>query len=215
MPAFLKALLTIVVAGLTSLTTLGTVASLGHAHAAAGPAAPPARPASAGADAGEIPGWLVADIAAPTPPAPQPTAEPVAQPAAAQPAPPAPARPAVSVVSAQQSLINADRAAAGLPPLAWSPCLSAVAAGQSAAMVAQGRIFHGSGVNQDFGCGLGSRQTGENVGYWSRGVNDGQLNTMFMNSPEHRANILGPYQYVGTAWLVAPNGYGYISVEFG
>ncbi len=81
-------------------------------------------------------------------------------------------------------------------------------------MAATGSIFHGNGVNQDFGCGLGSRQTGENVGYWSGGINDAQLNTMFMNSPEHRANIMGPYHYVGTAWAVARNGYGYITVEF-
>jgi len=37
---------------------------------------------------------------------------------------------------------------------------------------------------------------------------------MFMNSAEHRANILGPYRYVATAWAVAPNGAAYIAVEF-
>jgi uncharacterized protein YkwD len=133
----------------------------------------------------------------------------------APPAAPAPAPPAITIGSAQQAYINADRAAAGLPPLQWSSCLSGVAAGQSAAMAGQGRIFHGGGVNQDFGCGLGSRQTGENVGYWSGGINDAQLNSMFMNSPEHHANIMGPYHYVGTAWVRAANGYGYITVEFG
>ena len=121
----------------------------------------------------------------------------------------------VSVGSAQQAMINADRAGAGLPPLSWSNCLSGIAAGQDGAMVAAGHIFHGSGVSQDFGCGLGSGQTGENVGYWSGGINDSQLNVMFMNSPDHRANIMGPYRYVGTAWRVAPNGFAYISVEFG
>jgi uncharacterized protein YkwD len=35
-----------------------------------------------------------------------------------------------------------------------------------------------------------------------------------MNSPEHRANILGPYRYVATAWVVASNGTAYIAVEF-
>jgi len=25
---------------------------------------------------------------------------------------------------------------------------------------------------------------------------------------------MGPYHYVATAWVVAPNGYGYIAVEF-
>jgi uncharacterized protein YkwD len=38
---------------------------------------------------------------------------------------------------------------------------------------------------------------------------------MFMNSPEHKANILGPYHYVATAWKVAANGTAYIAVEFG
>jgi len=35
-----------------------------------------------------------------------------------------------------------------------------------------------------------------------------------MNSADHRANILGPYNYVATAWVVASNGYGFIAVEF-
>ena len=57
-------------------------------------------------------------------------------------------------------------------------------------------------------------QAGENVGYWSGGINDSQLNSMFWASPEHHANIVGPYHYVATAWAVAPNGYAYIAVEF-
>lgn len=117
--------------------------------------------------------------------------------------------------SAHQGLINQDRAAAGLAPLAWSGCLATVAAGQAQAMADAGNIFHGDGVNKDLACGIGSRQSGENVGYWSAGVNDPQLNRMFMDSPGHRENILGPYRYVGTAWVVAPNGFGYIAVEFG
>src|SRR5207237_6495569 len=39
-------------------------------------------------------------------------------------------------------------------------------------------------------------------------------NTLYMNSPGHRANILGAFQYVATAWAVAPNGYGYSAEEF-
>jgi uncharacterized protein YkwD len=35
-----------------------------------------------------------------------------------------------------------------------------------------------------------------------------------MNSADHRANILGPYHYVATSWVTAPNGYAYIAVEF-
>ncbi|MGH7902790.1 MAG: CAP domain-containing protein [Candidatus Dormibacteraceae bacterium] len=112
-------------------------------------------------------------------------------------------------------MINADRSSAGLPRLNWSSCLAGVAAQSARRMANQGFISHAGAVYQDLNCGLGSRQTGENVGYWSRGVNDSQLNSMFMNSPEHRANIMGPYRWVGTAWVTAANGYGYIAVEFG
>jgi len=110
-------------------------------------------------------------------------------------------------------LINQDRARYGLPPLTWSSCLYNVAVSNAQRMAAQGFISHTNGPNVDLSCGLG-HQAGENVGYWSAGVNDSQLNTMFMNSPDHRANILGPYHYVATAWTVGSNGYGYIAVEF-
>jgi uncharacterized protein YkwD len=144
----------------------------------------------------------------PTPPPPPPPAA-AAAPAPARPAPP----PAIVIGSTQQALINQDRAANGLGPLTWSGCLLTVARSNAARMAAQGAISHANGPQVDLTCGLG-RQAGENVGYWSAGVNDGQLNSMFMNSPGHRANILGPYRYVATAWIVAANGYGYIAVEF-
>jgi uncharacterized protein YkwD len=121
----------------------------------------------------------------------------------------------VTIGSAQQAYINSDRAAAGLPPLTWSSCLAGVAYSNAVRMANAGAISHAGGVSADMGCGLGSAQTGENVGYWSGGVNDAQLNTMFMNSAGHRANIMGPYRYVGTAWKVAANGAAYIAVEFG
>ena len=145
----------------------------------------------------------------PTPP-PAPAAPPAA-PAAARPAAPPP--PALVVRTTQQALINQDRARYGLPPLTWSSCLYNVAVSNAQRMATQGFISHTNGPNVDLSCGLG-RQAGENVGYWSAGVNDSQLNTMFMNSPDHRANILGPYHYVATAWAVGSNGYGYIAVEF-
>jgi uncharacterized protein YkwD len=125
------------------------------------------------------------------------------------------AAPSVVVGSYQQALINRDRAAAGLPPLTWSSCLASVAVANAVRLSRQGWVqpYHTNGASLDLGCHLG-RQAGENVGYWSGGINDGQLNTMFMNSPEHRANIMGPYHYVATAWAIAPNGYAYIAVEF-
>jgi uncharacterized protein YkwD len=125
-------------------------------------------------------------------------------------------RPSIVIGSTQQALINRDRAAAGLGPLTWNSCLSSVAVANAVRLSRQGWVppYHTNGPSLDLGCRLGN-QAGENVGYWSGGINDSQLNTMFMNSPEHRANIMGPYHYVATAWAVAPNGYGYIAVEFG
>jgi uncharacterized protein YkwD len=120
----------------------------------------------------------------------------------------------VAVGLGQAGLINQDRAAAGLAPLRSNACLAAIALQNAARMAAQGYISHVNGVAVDLGCRLGL-QAGENVGYISSGINDAQMNAMFMASPEHRANILGPYHYVGAAWVVAPNGSAYVAVEFG
>lgn len=169
--------------------------------------------------------WLARHRLAGAPtPAPAPSAQPGTQESASweAPAPPPDAGPAyqpayqppaIVVGSTQQALINSDRSGAGLPPLTWSSCLAGIAYQNAVRMANQGAISHNGGAQADLGCGLG-RQAGENVGYWSGGINDGQLNTMFMNSAGHRANIMGPYRYVGTAWAVARNGYAYIAVEF-
>jgi uncharacterized protein YkwD len=146
----------------------------------------------------------------PTPPPPPPAAPAPAAPVHSAPPPP----PAIVIGSTQQALINQDRARNGLGPLTWNSCLANVARSNAARMAAQGFISHTNGPNLNLSCGLG-RQAGENVGDWSAGINDGQLNSMFVNSPEHLANILGPYHYVASVWVVAPNGYGYIAVEFG
>jgi len=164
--------------------------------------------------------YVAVDYSDPAPqrmiPRPKPEPSPTPQPAPAA-APPAPARaaapPPLVVRTTQQALINQDRARYGLAPLTWSSCLSNVAVANARRMAAQGFISHTNGPNVDLTCGLG-RQAGENVGYWSAGVDDSQLNTMFMNSPDHRANILGPYHFAATAWAVDSRGYGYIAVEF-
>ena len=117
-------------------------------------------------------------------------------------------------VSTQQNLINQDRATAGLAALNWSDCLAAVAVQNAERIMAQGYLSHTNGPTLDLACGVGATQGGENIAYMSGGINDTQANTMFMNSPAHKANILGPYQYVATAWSVAPNGYAYVAEEF-
>ena len=195
------------------VSTAGTLA-LAHQRSDSSPVLtaaqkPPAADACCGHDA------TVNAPHKPIRPSPSPTPAPAPQPQPAGAAPPAPARPTIVVNSTQQALINQDRARSGLPPLTWSSCLYNVAAGQAAHLAQPGVPFqHYNGVQLDLTCHLDS-QVGENIGWWSAGVNDSQLNTMFMNSSGHRANILGPYRYVATAWVVGSNGYGYIAVEFG
>ncbi len=127
---------------------------------------------------------------------------------------PAAVAPSIVVNSTQQALINQGRARHGLGPLTWSSCLYNVARSQAAYLATPGVPFqHYGGVQQDLACHLGT-QVSENIGWWSGGINDSQLNTMFMNSPEHKANILGPYTYVATAWAARSDGYAYIAVEF-
>jgi uncharacterized protein YkwD len=146
---------------------------------------------------------------------PSPTPPVAARPKA--PVAPTPVRsvaPAIVIGSTQQRLINQDRAAHGLRPLTWSSCLASIARSNAVRMANQGYISHTNGATRDLGCHLGNH-AGENVGYWSGGIDDAKLNSMFMASPGHRANILsGYYHYVGTAWVVAPNGAGYLAVEF-
>ena len=189
------------------LRTAGIAATLAFAGAVAGPAAfghPLTLQSTASrstVQVGQAPHRppRTPTVASAVPVAPRPAAVPLAH---------------MAVSSGQFALINQDRAAAGLPPLRWNACLAAIAVQNAARMAAQGFISHLNGVTLDLGCRLGL-QAGENVGYISSGINDAQMNALFMASPEHRANILGPYHYVGTAWVVAPNGSAYVAVEFG
>ena len=146
-------------------------------------------------------------------PKPAPKKSKPAAPRAAAPAPRPVVTTSIVIGSTQQVLINQDRARYGLRPLTWSSCLASVAYSNAVRMATAERMWHANGVYSDLACHLGSR-TGENIGYWTGGVADSRLNTMFMNSPEHKANILGPYRYVATAWRVAANGTAYIAVEF-
>jgi uncharacterized protein YkwD len=128
---------------------------------------------------------------------------------------PTPARPSIVVRSTQQALINQDRARYHLAPLTWSTCLYNVARYEAAHLASPGVTFkHYDGVSRDLTCHLG-RQVGENIGWTSGGINDTKLNSMFMASSGHRANILGPYRYVATAWAVRSDGTAFIAVEFG
>ncbi|MDQ6712322.1 MAG: CAP domain-containing protein [Candidatus Dormibacteraeota bacterium] len=165
------------------------------------------------------------------PPTPAPTAPPApapapvaAQPAPVHPAPPPPPPPPPPVSSVggaagtQFSLINQDRAANGVAPLAYSAALGRVAQYRAQDMLSRNYFSHydpSTGQLAFVGLlrlwGIPYSTAGENIA-WSTNPSMGAINTMFMNSPEHRANILkAPYHRVGLG--VASNGAKIMVVE--
>ena len=107
-------------------------------------------------------------------------------------------------------LTNVARHHAGLSALRYSSSLSTLARKHSLLMASQGTIFHTynlGGVLRNFSWWL----AGENVGM---GPGLDVLQQAFMNSPEHRANILDPHFHrfgVGAVWK---NGIVYVTVDF-
>ena len=89
-------------------------------------------------------------------------------------------------------LINSDRAGAGLPGLAMDGSLRDLARRHSGEMAAAGQIFHNSALASQVPGGW--RTIGENVGV---GGSVEGLHAAFMNSPGHRANVLGDYDRAG------------------
>jgi hypothetical protein len=95
-------------------------------------------------------------------------------------------------------LINESRAAAGLPGLGVDGNLVVNARSHSGTMASQGTIFHnGALANQVPG---GWSALGENVGI---GGSVESLHAAFMNSPGHRANVLGDYDRMGVGIVMS------------
>jgi uncharacterized protein YkwD len=116
------------------------------------------------------------------------------------------------------ALTNQDRTSNGLGALAWNPTLGSIATsqrsgncggvnGRSQDMIERNYFAHqippcGAYVWNVFSLGAYSA-AGENIGWnnYPPGQSVGQINTAFMNSPDHRANILGKFNQMGTgAW---------------
>ena len=154
---------------------------------------------------------------APAPPAPPPGA------VAARPAPPAP-RPAPPVpgvggaAGVEFSLVNQDRAGNGVATLAWSGALARVAQYRAQDMLNRNYFSHYDPATGQLAFvqllhlwGIPYSSAGENIA-WSTNPSMAAINLMFMNSPEHRANILsGAYHRMGVG--VAGNGVKTMVVE--
>lgn len=112
-------------------------------------------------------------------------------------------------------LLNKARAAKGLRALTLHPSLAASALMWSSTMAATGNFTH-----NPWGFGeampLGWRGMGENIAWagWSAGDMGSWAHDAWMDSPGHRANILGDYTHVGIGIFTAPDGSTYATQVF-
>jgi hypothetical protein len=114
------------------------------------------------------------------------------------------------------AVTNADRAAAGLSALIESPALDAFAQARADDMETRDYFGHnippdGHLVFADMG-GYCFLEAGENIGMWVGEPAD--VEAEFMASPEHRANILGPWTAMGFGSASAADGRWYLVVLF-
>jgi uncharacterized protein YkwD len=161
---------------------------------------------------------------APTPPPPAPAAAPVAarpvpvRPPAVRP----PAAPPVTGVGGaagvEFSLVNQDRAANGVASLGYSASLARVAQYRAQDMLNRNYFSHYDPSTGQLAFvqllhlwGIPYSTAGENIA-WSTNPSMAGINTMFMNSPDHRNNILkAAYHRLGIG--VASNGAKTMVVE--
>ena len=113
--------------------------------------------------------------------------------------------------------INGERTRRGKNALKVDLQLTRVARRWSSNMATQDRMYHnpnlGSQVDGDW------TRLGENVGYSSKRDATqadlvARLHTAFMNSPSHRANVLGDYTRVGVGVRIADDGTMWVTVNF-
>jgi uncharacterized protein YkwD len=118
--------------------------------------------------------------------------------------------------AAELSYLNQDRAGAGLPGLAANGRLTCQAQSWSAHLAATNSFYH-----QNLGALLASpsfagfNTLGENILEGPASIGASGMNSAWMNSPDHRANILsGSYRWVGIGVAYA-NGQVWATEDFG
>ena len=138
------------------------------------------------------------------------------EPSAPKPAPVPPPPPPQSGTDAYESqilaLVNAERSAAGLRPLAAQTCPDGFAEPWSPHMAAEGRLSHQSLNPVLSRCG--GHAAAENVGMNSS-ASPGDMVAGFMGSPPHRANILnGSYTGIGIGAYRDARGVWWVTQDF-
>ena len=105
--------------------------------------------------------------------------------------------------------MNAARQSAGMAPYAVASDLSSIARQHSAEMASRQSLYHNPSLTSDV---QNWRAVGENVG---EGPTVSDIHTAFMNSPEHRANILDhDFTQVGVGVTVDKNGMVWVTEDF-
>jgi uncharacterized protein YkwD len=124
-----------------------------------------------------------------------------------------------AVAAQVMRLANAQRTAAGLPALTASSALARSALSHACDMQRTGKFGHtGSGgsthVSRARAAGCQWKGTlAENIGHGY--ATPEQVVAGWMNSPEHRANLLNRKVRIGgAAWVPEPSGGGYWVMEF-
>jgi uncharacterized protein YkwD len=109
---------------------------------------------------------------------------------------------------------NGDRAAAGLGGLCESGQLAGFAQNWANQMASMGSLVH-----QDIGGLIGSTgfsNMGENILVGPANLSPAQMESAWMNSPSHRANILsGAFTQVGVGVAYGDDGRMWVCVDFG
>lgn len=104
--------------------------------------------------------------------------------------------------------INRERRQRGLPRLRLREGLHDLARAHSRRMAQRGQLLHTYGLGDRVCCW---RAVAENVGY-APTVRD--MHRVFMNSPAHRRNVLGPgYRHIGLG-VVRSRGYVWVTEVF-
>jgi len=113
-------------------------------------------------------------------------------------------------------LVNAERTRAGLAAVVWDERAAAAALGHSTDMATMRRMTHTGSDGSDAGerlrrAGFEWRSWGENVaaGFTS----NASVFTAWMNSPDHRRQILGGFAVIGIATVAASDGTIYWTMD--
>lgn len=112
-------------------------------------------------------------------------------------------------------LVNADRATNRLPALTWSAQLGALAQDWSQHMASTGTFEH-SDINSTIRSPAfnGYTRLGENILVGRCDMSASEMERAWMNSPTHRANILGDYNAIGVG-VVCSGGRLWATQNFG